>query len=1339
MAAATFCTYSVCNSSHVKAAASYGVVLGGAGHTARPLEEGAALEETLAVEVPGEALDDGRTALVPPDEDGGACDEEAEPAAEDALDGAAAEVAANDVVPADDDDGTLLVAGREPESEWDAEVLDAAELVAGMDAAWDDDGKEVAPTEERVEVVPGREDETAAGTHSPWVQTWPGAQFPSPAQCATRQAPSAHTLPNSQSASVPQLKESAGPHPPQDVAANATAHATTTRRGRPARMGCTKLPAARTARNAWRHRGTTFRRGRLWPPRALPLYLPAMPNFPLALVLPVCLILGGSSCGNNKPEPPPAPKLKTISPPIGDLGGGQTVTLKGENLGGASEVKFGAVAAAVPVVAADGLSLTCLTPPGARGTVAVSVTTPGGTDTVQNAFTYVTQVFITALEPDHVPANQESQVTIRGRGLIPPMSVKITGPNDVSVNAVVGTGTDQAVAVTIPALDVGSYQLTATNGENQLQTSPIPLTVTEPIRVTLIDPDSGFADEELLVRIEGTGFTASTGVTAVLAGTAPCTDLLVEDDTHISCRIPPGTAGAVDVTVRRSVGDETKVTNGFTWHSPTDATVRILYADPRNGRSTGGQETLIAATGVSGQTPTVTIGGAAATVLGVVDGKRVRVQLPSHAVAGLDVSEKVAINLTAGSGTDTKQNAFTFYVRPGVGTISPVKGATVGGDRITMFGEGFTARHLRVTFDGAEATEVTRLDGLHLTCRVPPHSAGFVDVQVFSEFDASDVAVGAFEYREAVRITALDPPTASIAGGTIVEAQGSGYVAGRMEVKVDGVVVDNPTVQSNSRMRFVMPRRNAVATVQVSVRDTAGTDAELSTGTISLDYQDKTIPGGGVTGGIIKRNISVSVVRQDNGAAVSGATVFLGDSWQNATYKGATDDKGMLVLAASDLSGPVTITAARTGYENQTRLGLNAGEVTFALLPYDWQNPTPGTPATITGTVGNWAAAGYPLGYAPGVVKRVAVLWLAEPDQGFGSPNPGPFNVIAEEPNCDVTINNANTALPTSFTLDAAPGGQVALMAVVYFYDSKNGVCNPEAPPGQQQANPEGESFLLVTAGAVGLLTDFPVRSGTNPGANVPINRTVTDGMVVNLVGAPALGGAGQTARTVDAVLDVGASGVFTFFNPIADTATVQMNQSLPAAGLSYYSGADFMNAIPSAVPAPGGDLKYILHGIAARPAVEQGQIVGYTLPYSEVWKRAVTGAQENLENWYEFPTGMSPGIGGTLQNRAFSWGALTQASSFVVADVGQVDGNGNITPRWTIFMPGDTTQLTLPTVSGAGDTEDLQSGTLLWQVSAYALFESDGFNFQDHQVGNLGEAHWRARAASDLVDFQLP
>ena len=88
------------------------------------------------------------------------------------------------------------------------------------------------------------------------------------------------------------------------------------------------------------------------------------------------------------PDFTPAPTVTAISPASGLTSGGTTITLNGTHFFGASSVTVGGVAAtSVNVVSAS--VLTAVTPAGSIGSaVSVSVTTPGGTGTLNSAFSY---------------------------------------------------------------------------------------------------------------------------------------------------------------------------------------------------------------------------------------------------------------------------------------------------------------------------------------------------------------------------------------------------------------------------------------------------------------------------------------------------------------------------------------------------------------------------------------------------------------------------------------------------------------------------------------------------------------------------------------------------------------------------------------------------------------------------------------------------------------------------------------------------------------------------------------------------------------------------------------
>jgi hypothetical protein len=86
--------------------------------------------------------------------------------------------------------------------------------------------------------------------------------------------------------------------------------------------------------------------------------------------------------------PGPAPTLATVTANSGSASGGRGVTLTGTSLGGTTGVTFGGVAA-TSVNVVNSTTVTAVTPAHAVGAVDVVLTSPGGSATLTNGFTYV--------------------------------------------------------------------------------------------------------------------------------------------------------------------------------------------------------------------------------------------------------------------------------------------------------------------------------------------------------------------------------------------------------------------------------------------------------------------------------------------------------------------------------------------------------------------------------------------------------------------------------------------------------------------------------------------------------------------------------------------------------------------------------------------------------------------------------------------------------------------------------------------------------------------------------------------------------------------------------------
>jgi hypothetical protein len=239
-----------------------------------------------------------------------------------------------------------------------------------------------------------------------------------------------------------------------------------------------------------------------------------------------------------------------ISPNQGSSGGGTLVTITGTNLGGTTAVHFG-TRLATSVTNVSPTQVTAVSPSG-NGAVGVTVTTPGGTSNPISFF-YVGAPFKQSLSPTSGSTAGGETVTITGTGLSTATSVAF-GANSATPTVV----SDSVITVVAPAGTAGSVGVSVTTAggtNNGLSYTYVALPT-----ISTVAPDEGPTSGGTAVTITGAGLT-STSQVAFDGSPAPFT---VISDTSVSAVTPPGTAGAVDVTVTNGAGTAT-ATDGFTY------------------------------------------------------------------------------------------------------------------------------------------------------------------------------------------------------------------------------------------------------------------------------------------------------------------------------------------------------------------------------------------------------------------------------------------------------------------------------------------------------------------------------------------------------------------------------------------------------------------------------------------------------------------------------------------------------------------------------------------------------------------------------------------------------
>ena len=156
----------------------------------------------------------------------------------------------------------------------------------------------------------------------------------------------------------------------------------------------------------------------------------------------------------------PPPGVSAITPSSGGAGGGTAVTITGNDLTGATAVKFGSTSASSFKVNSD-TSITAVAPAGSVGAVDVTVTTPGGQSPASavDQFTYLPPPGVTLISPTQGPRTGGTSVTIAGEHFVGATAVSFGGEPATSFTV----GSDTTITAVAPASAAGTVDVTVTS------------------------------------------------------------------------------------------------------------------------------------------------------------------------------------------------------------------------------------------------------------------------------------------------------------------------------------------------------------------------------------------------------------------------------------------------------------------------------------------------------------------------------------------------------------------------------------------------------------------------------------------------------------------------------------------------------------------------------------------------------------------------------------------------------------------------------------------------------------------------------------------------------------
>ncbi|HRO01235.1 MAG TPA: autotransporter domain-containing protein, partial [Nitrobacter sp.] len=228
------------------------------------------------------------------------------------------------------------------------------------------------------------------------------------------------------------------------------------------------------------------------------------------------------------------------------------VTITGTNFTGATAVTFGG-APATGVTVVNDTTITATTPAHAAGAVAVAVTTPGGTNSLPNGFTYSALApSIISVTPNTGPATGGTPVTITGTNFTGATAVTFGGTAATSITVI----NDSTITATTPAHAAGSVAVAVTTpgGNASLPggftySAPVPTVTSHTLQLTA----GASGTVSLTQGATGGPFTAATIVTSPPASDG--TTSIVQNGTQWQLVYASAAGAASTVIVRYTLSN----------------------------------------------------------------------------------------------------------------------------------------------------------------------------------------------------------------------------------------------------------------------------------------------------------------------------------------------------------------------------------------------------------------------------------------------------------------------------------------------------------------------------------------------------------------------------------------------------------------------------------------------------------------------------------------------------------------------------------------------------------------------------------------------------------------
>ncbi|REK67823.1 MAG: VWA domain-containing protein [Brevibacillus sp.] len=515
----------------------------------------------------------------------------------------------------------------------------------------------------------------------------------------------------------------------------------------------------------------------------------------------------------------PAPIITSVVNDNGNIAGGETVTINGDYFRPGATVKFGSNLSSNVVFVSE-QEIQATVPPGPQGKADVVVTNPDG-QFAKAEYYYKAQPEVVSITPTNGPFDGGNTVAITGKYFMPGIKVKF-GENYSSGVTYLNS---QYIKAVVPKASLpGPVDVSLENADGTTVTVSNAYSYDQPViivpEITNITPNSGLITGGDTVNIDGNNF--SNGAKVYFGNTEA--QVTFYSGVRLKVKSPAASQpGPVDVKVVNTDGQEVTLSNGFTYNDlPPKPPLQITAVTPNSGLVDGGEVIVIDGVNLV-QGIKVFFGSIETPVQYFFSDSRIRVKAPKAAAPGV-----VDVTITSPDGqTSTLPGAYTYVApapkpAPVVTTISPNKGATLGGTIVIIEGDHIQSG-AKVTFGTKQVPLDYYFGENKIRVKTPAWDgpAGPVDVTVTNPDGQSVTVPQGFTYESPVpSITSLSPDNGPMEGGTVVVVSGENFDS-NLVLKVDGKTVPVDYYFSSKQFRFKTPAASAEGPVTVEVTNPA--------------------------------------------------------------------------------------------------------------------------------------------------------------------------------------------------------------------------------------------------------------------------------------------------------------------------------------------------------------------------------------------------------------------------------------------------------------------------------------------------------------------------------------